>query len=115
MNKILILFSVVLIGCGADDTGEPVSPKDIISTEKMIPLIVDLQILESHYQRLYLRPNLYKSALDSASSFVFEKHAVTKNQFNSSFNYYAADVNVIYSIYEAALDTINFRVNQNSF
>ncbi|MBD3638107.1 MAG: DUF4296 domain-containing protein [Crocinitomicaceae bacterium] len=80
----------------------------------MIPVIIDLQILESHYQRNFQRPNLYQDALDSASYFVFEKHGVEKEQFHSSFTYYSLDLPSMYLLLETTLDSINVRVaNKN--
>lgn len=87
-------------------------PGNLISTEKMIPIIVDLQILESHFQRLYQRPDLYKNALDSSSAVVFNEYGVTKESFDSSYTFYSKNTHVIYGIYEAALDSINFRLSQ---
>lgn len=87
-------------------------PEDLISHEKMIPLIIDLQILESHYQKRYQRANLYKDALDSASYFVFEKYDVSKDQFKRSYEYYCMDVNKMYLLLETTLDSVNNRVNQ---
>ena len=87
-------------------------PDDLISSTEIIPLIIDLQVLESHYQRTYQRPNLYKTALESASLIVFEKHHTSKEQFERSYKYYAMDVTTMYMIYEAALDSINLRVTE---
>lgn len=87
-------------------------PDDLIPATTIIPLIIDLQVLESHYQRTYQRPNLYKNALDSASLIVFEKHHTTKNQFERSYQFYGQDVTSMYMIYEAALDSINLRVTE---
>lgn len=89
------------------------SPANLISSEKMIPLIVDLQILESHFQRTYNRPDLYKASLDSSSQLIFDKYQVTKSQYDSSYTYYANDLDAIYKIYEAALDSLNFAVIDN--
>lgn len=95
----------------ATPTSSP--PDDLISHEKMIPLIIDLQVLESHYHKRYQRANLYKDALDSASYFVFEAHAVSKDQFKRSYEFYSKDINKLYLLLETTLDTVNNRVNQN--
>ena len=86
-------------------------PQDLIPHEQLVPVIIDLQIIESHYQKMYQRPNLYKRALDSASYFVFEKHEVTKEQFETSYLYYAMDLPVMYMILETTLDSLNYRVS----
>lgn len=113
MKRIIFFSLVIFSACAADE--KTAVPKNLIPTEKIIPIIVDLQVLESHYQRTYARADLYKDALDSASSFVFQDYAVSKVDFEESFAYYSSNLNVIYTIYEAALDSINFRMNQKSF
>lgn len=87
-------------------------PSDLISEQDIIPIIIDLQILESHYHRTFSRPDTYKESLDSASTFVFKNHGVTKTKFEESYAYYAFDINKIYSIYEAALDSINIQITE---
>ena len=112
--KRILFFSVVILSACSGDEKMP-APEKLIPSEIMIPLIVDLQILESHYQRTYTRPDLYKDALDSSSNLIFQNYDVTKADFDASFSYYSSDLDTIYSIYEAALDSINFRVNQKTF
>ncbi len=109
MRKLLLIPIVLTYSCsGEPENGE--APANLIATEKMIPLIVDLQILESHFQRTYNRPDLYKASLDSSSQLIFDKHQVTKSQYDSSYTYYATDLETIYKLYEAALDSLNFAV-----
>ncbi|MEX1000717.1 MAG: DUF4296 domain-containing protein [Crocinitomicaceae bacterium] len=80
--------------------------------EELIPVIIDLQVLESHYHRKFQRPNAYKVALDSASYFIFEKHGITQEVFESNYTYYSFDVDEMYRIYETVLDSINLRVSE---
>lgn len=110
MKKLLFIGILFSVSCSSES--EPQGPpSDILSKEKMIPLMVDLKVLEQHYHRLYVRPDVYSSALDSASTFVFSDHGTTKDVFTKSVDYYTKDVNGIFDIYEAALDTINLRVS----
>ena len=113
MKKILIFCAFTLTACSGQN--EPQSLPNLIEREKFIPLLVDLQVLESHYHRMFNRPDKYHDALDSASSLVFNKYGVTKKNFEDSFNFYATNVDTIFAIYEAALDSINFRMNQPNF
>lgn len=111
MKRLTYFSLLVLAGCSGDEKAPP-PPADLIPAEKIVPLIVDLQVLESHYERVYIHPALFKDALDSSSTFIFADHGVTKEQFDESYSYYASDISAIYGIYEAALDSINFRMNQ---
>ena len=90
----------------------PETPENLIDKDKLIPLIIDLQILESHYHRTYSRPDVYSEALDSASSFVFADHGVTKKNFEESYSFYAFDIENMYYIYETTLDSINAQISE---
>ncbi len=110
MKKSLLIIAIGLLSCEQEDQ----TPVDLIPKDDMIPLIVDLQLLEEHYHRLYSRPDVYYIALDSASGLIFEEYDVTKDQFEESLMHYSTNTDTIYSIYEAALDTVNFRINSNA-
>ncbi len=90
---------------------EQQKPDPFIEQDKMIVLISEVQILESHYHNLFQRENVYANALGSATFFIFEKHDVTKEIFEENLNYYALQPDTLFSIYESALDTINNRIN----
>lgn len=115
MQKLFgILFSgIALVACQETITELP--NDRIIPKEKFIPLIVDLQVLESYYQRVYNRPNAYRNSLDSSSVLVFNSYSTSKSDFDRSLSYYMADLNEIYTIYEAALDSLNFRINDRTY
>ena len=98
----------LLLGCGEE---EYALPDHILDKETIIPVIVDLQVLESHFQRQFARADLYRNSLDSSSVFIFEKHGITKAQFDESINYYSEMPDTLFVIYEAALDTINYRLD----
>lgn len=113
MKKLLLIPAFTLFACSGEEAQLP--PPGLIPAEKIIPLIVDLQVLESHYEGAYQHPQLFKDALDSSSQLLFTEYGVTKQQFDQSYSYYARDITAIYSIYEAALDSVNFRLNLQTF
>ena len=100
----IIILALIVLSCGSDSSIEKID---------MIDLVVDVQILESHYHNLYQRENVYANALDSATFFIFEDHGVTKENFKENLDYYSLQPDTLFSIYEAALDTINNRINSN--
>jgi len=73
-----------------------------------------LQILESHFQRQFARVDLYRDALDSSSSVIFETYDITKAGFATNLDYYAEKPDSLFAIFEAALDTINIRINASN-
>ncbi|NOQ73922.1 MAG: DUF4296 domain-containing protein [Crocinitomix sp.] len=106
------ILTLLLLSCGGDATEE--LPADILEREALIPVLVDLQILESHYQRQFARVDLYRDALDSSSLSIFADHGISKDQFTTSLDYYSTQPDTLFIIYEAALDSIKFRMNANN-
>lgn len=104
-----ILF-ILLLSCGGDEV-VPL-PSDVMTKEEFIPVLVDLQILESHFQRQFGRVDLYHESLDSSSLLIFADHSTSKVNFVRSLNYYSARPDTLFLIYEAVLDTINIRLDR---
>jgi len=115
MKKIILGFFIVFntISCNTDSVAELEKPSVFLEKPKMIQVIVDLQLLESYYHNKYQRPELYANALDSSSKYVFEKHAINKTIFNENLKFYTEQEDTLFALYEAVLDTVNNRINQN--
>lgn len=109
IKKAIYIIGLVLCACSSETVEE--TPSGILEKEELIPLIVDLQVLESHFQRTFGRVDVIRNALDSSSVEVFEEHGTTKIAFENSLDYYSTFPDTLYTIYEAALDTINYRLN----
>lgn len=109
--KKVLYIGLLLLSFSCGGGGENAIPEGVLPKEELIPVIVDLQILESHFQRQFARADVYRDALDSSSNSVFEAHGVTRDQFSESMEFYSQDPDTLFLIYEAALDTINFKVN----
>ena len=112
MKKTILIGSIGLLFACANDQEPTGYVEPDMAREDFIPIMVDLHILESHYQRLYTRPNVYKESLDSASSYVFEKHGTTRETYLMTLNQFSYSSDTIFKIYEAAFDTITLRINQ---
>ena len=72
----------MLTACGGDSVEE--LPDNVLEREALISVIVELQILESHFQRQFARIDLYRDALDSSSRPIFEAHGISKAMFEGS-------------------------------
>ncbi len=78
--KIILALSFLLtMSCNQKTVGN--QPEVFLNKKDIIDVIVDLQILESHYHLVYQRSNVYANALDSASFYIFEDHQITKEIF----------------------------------
>ena len=105
-----ILFLITLFSCTQEE--EYVIPNNVLQKDEIIPVIVDLQILESHFQRQFGRVDLFKDALDSSSQLIFEDHGISQEKYETSLAFYSETPDTLYVIYEAALDSVNYRLNQ---
>lgn len=111
MYKLPIIFLLFFMhSCGQQVEPQP-ADFPVLKQEKLIPIIVDLQILEGHYQRKFSRIDIYRDALDSASQSIFQKHQISQEVFEKNLDYYGNYPDSLFSIYESALDTINLRLN----
>lgn len=115
MQKNLFIFYSAFLLFSCSKEGSKSNQQDVLPKEVFVPLLVDLQVLESYYQIVYNRPNAYRNALDSASYFVFQKHNASRQSFEYSFSHYSQDLNELYTIYESALDSLTFRINNKAY
>lgn len=76
--------------------------------------MVDLQVMESYFEQTYYQPERYKKALDSSSELIFTSYQVSRADFDSSYSWYASNPDLIYKLYEAALDSVNFKLSSSS-
>ncbi|HIP37571.1 MAG TPA: DUF4296 domain-containing protein [Crocinitomix sp.] len=106
----VVIFFLLSFSCSNSQKSTE-TPPVLLEREELIDLIVDIQLLESHYHTLYKRPEIYANALDSASFYIFKKHNTTKEIYKSNILYWTKQPDTLYHIYEAALDTVNNRIN----
>lgn len=77
---LLILFTCTLVGCSADQQ----KPKNVIDENQYINLLVELQLVRSYSEGL----EADSLTIDSLTSEVFKRYAVSEGQFDSSHTYY---------------------------
>ena len=111
MNKILLFIVLFLTFSCSNQQENLQKPAVLLDRTELIDLIVDVQLLESHYHSLYQRPEVYANALDSSTYYIFKKHHTTKQIYKDNLLYWTNQPDSLYSIYEAALDTVNNRIN----
>lgn len=109
MRKLAFFLGVVFLGA-CSPSPVHVVPDNLIEKEKLISILVDLQVLESHFQREFSRVDLYKQSLDSSSVAIFESYQISRADFKGSIDYYATYPDTLFIIYEAVLDTISYRI-----
>ena len=99
---IYIIAAVWLLGCV-----ERNRPDNLIAKEAMIELMVDVQIAEALYSGTYQTRE--GNVLSYADVFnpVYEKHGVSREQFEKSLEWYSHDLNEITAMYDEVIERLN--------
>lgn len=74
----------------------------------MISILKDLVLIEGHLSITYKQIQSYHKIMIASSREVFRKHGITKNDYEKSFDYYAADQEEITQIYSEVLNELTF-------
>lgn len=111
--KIGLVTIIVLIAFSCRNQGPSSKPENLIPRQEFISLLIDLEIMEAYYEQIHKRPNLYKTTLDSASRQILFENNFTEEQLKSTLNYYSAQPDSLYLLYEETLDSLNSLVIKN--
>ena len=109
----LFILTICLLQSCTEEAGKE-RDASVLTKPAFISLLVDLQIMEAHFHRLYIRPDLYAQSLDSSSAIIFTDHETSKDIFHVSLLYYSSYPDTMYAIYEIALDSVNQRISAKS-
>jgi hypothetical protein len=104
----ILFFTLVyfLASCsdGAFSSNEPT-----IDEEKFFEVYEEVLVFENYYQTKYGVQNSYKKALDLSCKKIFNKHRVSKQDFEKTFDYYAHRPEKLKSINEQVIARLNKR------
>lgn len=99
------LCGITLISCSKK---EEKIPENILSKEKMIKVMVDVQLAEAAIQNRNL--NMTDSTKIIAAGYyknLFEKNKMSEQQFRESFLYYSHHLDVLNKIYEEVINELS--------
>lgn len=104
MKKLIIALSVVLTlnACYNVNESEVVTPEELISKEKLVDILTDIQLVEAGFtisenrkHVTQLKPKYYQAVLD--------KYDISLIQLRENMNYYQNDSKQMEDIYESVL------------
>ncbi|WP_262509891.1 DUF4296 domain-containing protein [Reichenbachiella versicolor] len=99
------LVTLFFIQCSSRQNSEK-----ILTRAQMVSVLTDIHILEAKVQQLSIRKK--DSAIKIFNSYqldLFEKHNVTKNQYERSYTYYAERPKELEAIYAIIVDSLNLQ------
>lgn len=105
-KSFLIIASCILFitGCG-EEKGVP--PANLISEDKMIVLLTDIRLLEGAYSLNYRQVDTSEYKIESYYRKVFKDWNVTKEQFKTSYSFYATQENKMPAIENAVIERLS--------
>jgi len=101
-HTLFVFLVLVLFSC---DIPEKV-PENILSEEKMIAIIVDVQLLEATYNSRLLQTDDRGERMTRYANEIFEHHGVSEKLFNESYSYYQDYPEELELIYENVFEKL---------
>ena len=104
MNRTLGL--IALIGMLFIQCGKKVQmvPKEVLSFDRMIPLLVDVHLIEGARNGSLILGDT--NDIEDYYAKVYQKHGITEGQFKKSFKFYSSYPELFIPIYEKVLDSL---------
>ncbi len=109
------LFIVIFLisGCSSHPKGPP--GKGIINQDRFVDLLVDIHFYEGVYSVTESITTHHRDMSHDTVDFyqgIFEKHGVTREEFQKSFNYYSYSPSQFEKLYTRVIDELNKRMSE---
>lgn len=100
-----IILCSLLFSC-AEEVQKTI-PKDVFSKEKMAAVLLDMHLMEAN-----MSLNAYNLSIPANNKIVigfdvFQKHKITKKQYNESFEYYSLNPEQLTEVYQLVLEELS--------
>ena len=103
-NLFIIAFLLLLLSCSSEE--KKVLPENVLAPEKFTSVMIDVQIAEGMRAQgveIITPDKGGKGAYDK----IFQKHQITEQTFELSYNYYLDHPDKMEMIYEQVLDSLS--------
>lgn len=102
MIKYLGIAAILL--CTACSSTETAVPEDVISAEQMVPILVDIHLVEGSRNGAIILGDTNK--IEDYYAKVYQKYGISDEYFKTSFAYYSGNPEVFIPIYKQVLDSL---------
>lgn len=103
MKKIIVSFAIVLLFLACNQNKVP---KNVIDQDKMIDVLVDMQITDAYLNQVY-NPDTQKMQAHSRYNYLFKKHKIDSTKFSESLKYYSLDPKRMEEMYTLVDDSLS--------
>lgn len=111
MRFLSLLAAIIILAtsCAPQETG---GSDEIIPRDQFVDVMLDIQLLETAYLKLYNDIPEVDSLMNTRYAGVLQKHDLELEEFERSFNYYMKDEDVINDIYDEVISKIKLKADQ---
>lgn len=96
-----LLISLILLSLLACESNKP--GKDLLPPETLVPVLVDLQLLYAIQSTQSYRSLSRRVDSVNTHSYIFEKHGITKAEFDSTVSWYSRNPKQYIEIYDEVI------------
>jgi hypothetical protein len=107
MKQLVGLILVFMTACSTNPMLGTKKPSDLISTDKMVRLLIDLNLIEADLQMKYSHISFYNETMKKSGDLILKEHGFTRKQFEESFDYYASRQEEMIALNNQILDSMN--------
>ncbi|MBL0330708.1 MAG: DUF4296 domain-containing protein [Bacteroidetes bacterium] len=107
MKKIITLFCIVFLSACTSIEDRVDIPDTVLSQQKMSEVLVDVHLLEASLNvNAYSKGQVIMNNIQPDSD-ILKKNAITKEQYDSSFNFYAQNPILLAEVYQLVLNNLS--------
>ena len=108
-GRALLLAPLLLALPACQRPEEPLRPADLLSKEQLVPLLADLQVLETRVEASRLPADSARALYLAQHKDILWKRKINDSAFQRSYRYYFIHGKDLDDIYGAVIDTLSRR------
>lgn len=103
-KNLIIIILFTLFACNEE---AEIIPENVFSQEKMVSVMVDVQLVEATLSVNQLKGDEAKEAAANYYDSVLKQHNISREEFDVSFKYYAERPGLMEQIYDEMLNVLS--------
>ncbi len=106
MMRVIAIFSFVFILAACKDNTPPPPPDNALSERQFMEVMVDVHLVEAVVNQKFVKATDSTRIRDRYYAHLFDKHNITRTEFDSTFSYYLRHPGLMNKIYTQVHDSL---------
>ena len=107
MIRIAAISLLILIASCSRSIERVPAPKGLVPKDKMVRVVKDMMILESHIQANYGQVSMYYKVMEKSGDSLLETFGLDRETYEASIDYYGSRQDEMQAIYSESLEKMN--------